>query len=132
MKTLPLLIALTAGIAFAHDWTIEVGYNYNGEFTVVNPADWTWIAPSDTVTYHTDDPGTLILRTDDGAIYESQTGGITFTADQIVKTKIVRCSMTTPDGRLLGWEVDHDSAYGDGTPPGLQDLIAAVLWWLRH
>ena len=94
---------------------VYISYYGDGDFTITQPK-WGNFGPTDTVTYHTDDPGELILRLDDGEVYHSATGDIVLTGQQLANSKTVRCSMLTPEGTRLGWEVAHEDQYGGDTP----------------
>ncbi len=136
LKTITLCVCmllamgtLLAGAPKHNNYVVNISYySGDGEFTITTP-QWEHFSKGDTITYHTDDPGRLILRLDNGTIYSSLTGEITFTAQQLAHNKKVRCSMLTPDGQLLGWEVDHDDQYGGGTPP---PDISFWQWLLSH
>jgi hypothetical protein len=118
--TLCLLLVALAGTALAtesaHHYVVTLSY-YGDDFNI-NPQSLEEhkLGPGDTVTYRTGDPGVLILRLDDGTVYYSGMGSITFTARQLAHTKKVRCSMLTDDGNLIGWEVNHEDRYGGNTP----------------
>jgi hypothetical protein len=88
-------------------------YGYDGDLDFsINPSGEIRIAPGDSITYHTDDRGTLLLRLDDGSVYQSADGEVTLSTKQLAATKRVRCSMLLPDGSLVGWEVAHEDRYG--------------------
>jgi len=87
-------------------------YGSGSDFTIIQ-AEPLRLKPGETVTFVTDDPGELILRLgDNGRVFRSKTGEITFTAEQLAGIKTVRCSLLTPENVLLGWEATHEAKYG--------------------
>jgi hypothetical protein len=88
-------------------------YGYDGDLDFsISPNGEVRIGPEDSITYYTDDPGTLILQLDDGTVYRSAGGKITLSAKQLSATTRVRCSMVLPDGSLIGWALAHEDRYG--------------------
>lgn len=114
MKRYLLLILALAGIASAKDWTVNVSYYGNQGFSV-QKTDWTGFQTTDTVTYKVDGPGTLFIEDDFGTVYASRTGEVRLAGDQMVG-KMMRCSILTPDGELLGWKANEATAAGADTP----------------
>ena len=116
-------------IANAKQWTVNVSYYGNTEFSVSH-TDWSGFnALTDTVTYKVDGPGTLFLQDDAGRIYYSRSGEVTLTGlEMTAGGKLMRCSLVTPDGELLGWQATHDGAAGgDGPPAGSNNAAAAAV-----
>ncbi len=91
----------------AANHTVQITY-YGDDFSVT-PAV-THLNPGDTVTFKSDDPGTLYLRLgDDGKLFRTDHNQMTFTAAQIQRAGVdrIRCSMVTEGGVALGWETIH-------------------------
>jgi len=93
-----------------HNHTVVISYYNTADFSVT-PERFDYY-DGDTVTFYTDDPGTLLLRLDDGSIYSSAQGQIRLSSRQLDRTAQVRCSILLPDGSLLGWELSHEDRFG--------------------
>jgi hypothetical protein len=115
IATLTLSCCLAASLSFAYNHVTTISY-YGPDgsgFHVTNPP-LSIFRPGDTLTIRMDDPGRLILRADDGSVRWSDSGEITYTAEELSATRQLRCSMLLEDGTLLGWEATKDPIYGVG------------------
>ena len=99
------------------DPVVTISYYGDSDFTVTLSSGRS-LTMGETVVFHTDDAGRLLLRFDDDSIYWSEDSDVLVPSAKLLESKIIRCSILLSDGALLGWEVAHEDRYGLIMPLG--------------